>query len=432
MTTSVADTPPDLRTELFETAGDRRWDEVVTELGEIAGQLNSLFGRVTEIAAAVDDEDLLAGTGVSSLPQFLAWQLGLSQGRARELAKIASRRSELPAVTELLDDGLLSVDQVAPIAARLPGDPAADRHFAELAQHLTVANIRKAVQATIPVDETPRDDDGPTSPSPREMSFGHRDDGTWTARVRAGTADGGLFEAGLRSHLDALWLEHKTLVATLGDDREPPPPPTWYDAFVRMVDRSLEREATDRPHSQRTKVLVHVRAGHDLAQLHLGPALTAAERALLTCDASIATVLEDRGTPVSCGREHRIVPDRTRMIVEHRDGGCAVPWCGATKYLVVHHIIHWEHGGPTDTHNLICLCPFHHRAVHADLLDVTGNADRPDELVITHRKRRRITGRTAARSPDEAIPPAPNTYQAAWGRGVSWRDWIPPHIYTAT
>lgn len=102
----------------METAADRRWDEVTSELGEIAGQINALFGRVTEIAAEVDAEGLLGGTGVRSLAQFLSWQLGLSTGRGRELARIAARRSDLPAVTGLLDDGLLSVDQTAPIAAR--------------------------------------------------------------------------------------------------------------------------------------------------------------------------------------------------------------------------------------------------------------------------------------------------------------------------
>lgn len=235
---------PPLNTSLLETAADRRWDEITAELGEIAGQINSLFGRVSQIAADVEDENLLAGTSIHSVALFLEWQLGLSRTRARQLAKIGHRRDELPTVTALLDRGLLSADQVAPIAARLPGIPDADKHFAELAPNLSVQQIRKAVQATVPADETPNDndnndgagvgaDDDPIGP--RSLSFGHRDDGTWNLNVTTGTADGAAFETALRACHDALWNDHKKLLETLPDDAEAPPAPSWFDAFARMT-----------------------------------------------------------------------------------------------------------------------------------------------------------------------------------------------------
>lgn len=30
----------------------------------------------------------------------------------------------------------------------------------------------------------------------------------------------------------------------------------------------------------------------------------------------------------------------------------------------LHHVIHWEHGGPTEMWNLASLCRFHHGVVH--------------------------------------------------------------------
>ena len=33
----------------------------------------------------------------------------------------------------------------------------------------------------------------------------------------------------------------------------------------------------------------------------------------------------------------------------HRDRKCRVPWCTQTRWLQVHHVVHDEHGGPTDT-----------------------------------------------------------------------------------
>ncbi len=69
-------------------------------------------------------------------------------------------------------------------------------------------------------------------------------------------------------------------------------------------------------------------------------------------------------------------------VVERRDGGCAVPGCTATHWLTIHHLWHWEDGGPTDTWNLITLCPAHHRAIHRGEYTIAGNPDHPDTLTF--------------------------------------------------
>ena len=96
-----------------------------------------------------------------------------------------------------------------------------------------------------------------------------------------------------------------------------------------------------------------------------------------------AVVHEHDGVPISVGRSQYIVPDRTRRIVERRDRGCRVPGCTASRFVEVHHIVHWDDGGPTDTANLLCLCPKHHRMHHQGLLGITGNADDPDGIEFT-------------------------------------------------
>ena len=85
-------------------------------------------------------------------------------------------------------------------------------------------------------------------------------------------------------------------------------------------------------------------------------------------------------------------PDASSIL---RDGGCAVPGCTQTHILEVHHIIHWENGGPTDTWNLIALCPHHHRMHHKGELGISGNADE-GTVVFTDR------------NGDPLRPPGPN------------------------
>ena len=103
----------------------------------------------------------------------------------------------------------------------------------------------------------------------------------------------------------------------------------------------------------------------------------------ICCDGLVQPVWEREGLPFSVGRTQRIVPERTRRIVERRDRGCRVPGCANDRFLEVHHIIHWLNGGVTDTWNLICLCPHHHRLHHTGVLGISGNADDPDSIVFT-------------------------------------------------
>jgi hypothetical protein len=121
----------------------------------------------------------------------------------------------------------------------------------------------------------------------------------------------------------------------------------------------------------------------------------------------ISPVLLDQGVPVSVGRSQHIVPDRTRRVVQHRDGGCTVPGCTARHFLEVHHIIHWEHGGPTDTWNLICVCPHHHRLHHQGKLRISGNADIPGGVTFTDGNGKRLTLSGAKPTLPGAPPPPP-------------------------
>ena len=102
----------------------------------------------------------------------------------------------------------------------------------------------------------------------------------------------------------------------------------------------------------------------------------------LLCDTDAQPVWERDGIPFSVGRTQRIVPERTRRIIEHRDRGCRVPGCNNHRYVEVHHIVHWLEGGPTDTANLITTHVRSSRECESPLAlpaSVVGHSDRsPD------------------------------------------------------
>jgi hypothetical protein len=64
-----------------------------------------------------------------------------------------------------------------------------------------------------------------------------------------------------------------------------------------------------------------------------------------------------------------------RRAVRSRDRGCTFPGCGATRHLHAHHVQHWSDGGATDLSNLVTLCSFHHRFVHAHDWHIEVRAD---------------------------------------------------------
>ena len=131
-------------------------------------------------------------------------------------------------------------------------------------------------------------------------------------------------------------------------------------------------------------------------------------RRYLTCNGTLTPVFLDNGLPVSVGRAQYVVPARTRTVIEHRDHGvCRVPGCDATLGLEVHHLIHWEHGGRTDTDNLLLVCGKHHRMHHRGRLDITGDADRLDGLEFRNQHGQIITPSGAAPNPPTGPPPKP-------------------------
>jgi hypothetical protein len=89
-----------------------------------------------------------------------------------------------------------------------------------------------------------------------------------------------------------------------------------------------------------------------------------------------------------------------------RDGGCTVPGCTQDHIVEIHHIIHWEDGGPTDTWNLIALCPHHHRMHHRGEVGISGNADK-GTVAFTDRNGDPLRLSGAKPKPPGAPPPPP-------------------------
>jgi hypothetical protein len=97
----------------------------------------------------------------------------------------------------------------------------------------------------------------------------------------------------------------------------------------------------------------------------------------LACDAKVVVALDDDvGHTMYEGRARRIPTATQRREVWRRDRHCRFPGCTNAIFVNPHHVRWWQRDrGPTDLNNLAMLCEHHHRLVHSNGWEVTGDAN---------------------------------------------------------
>jgi 5-methylcytosine-specific restriction endonuclease McrA len=97
------------------------------------------------------------------------------------------------------------------------------------------------------------------------------------------------------------------------------------------------------------------------------------ENAISAVDAEVAMC--DAQHVDDAGRLTQSIPAARRRAVWRRDHGrCRIPGCRASRFIDVHHLLPREHGGTHELTNLALLCAGHHRALHAGLIVIEGDA----------------------------------------------------------
>ncbi len=346
------------------------------EIAETQGIINLAEARLVSLTAQAIEMGLSGGTNLPD-KAWLAWRAGISPERASSIVKIAKRAGELPHTIAALNAGELTVDQAAVIARNVPGRY--DESAANVARFCTVRQLRQALPHYR--------DRRPEKPQP-----GSDADVEAHGSVSTRTDESG-YHLHLHLHLpdvakgaivdQALKAMHEDLKRQAKADAPDgcgPQPVYATDALIALAETALQAGEAARPGTERYLVVVHLEAGAEGTvelMTHLGIPIPDGERRHILCDSRLQALVHDGTTPLGCGRTTRTINRKLRRAIEHRDHGCSVPGCGRTTGLEVHHIWHWEDGGPTETWNLIALCAHHHRCHHRGTLGIAGNADLP-------------------------------------------------------
>ena len=243
---------------------------------------------------------------------------------------------------------------------------------------MTMSQLRSCTHSVPPPATKPNPDnpaDGPedgddatrnepvAGDPPPSVSFGEHEDGRWTLNANLSPEHGALIETALQEARDRAFHT--------AEDPDEKHRLTWADAFIDLARRSLahaDADTADGNPVDRTLVHFHYDYGSLYPEGSDQPLPDAVARQIL-CDTNLVAVGFKNGRPVDVGRKTRVISNTLRRIVLRRDGCCVVPGCGATRGLEIHHLIHWEDGGPTNTSNLaaICkLCRYRHNLHYAE------------------------------------------------------------------
>jgi Domain of unknown function (DUF222)/HNH endonuclease len=366
-------------------------------LAETAGLLNVVTAELVALIGEALRTGAWEGFGVRSPEHWVVWRCGVSPARARRLVAAARTLDGLPHVGALFEAGSLSEDQTAVIVRHTDADH--DLQVAELAPSLTVPQLARVLpslphpEPDPPPNDQPPGDDAGTRPTRRAVRFAYGDDGMWWCSIRLPSDEGALVQKALE-----LGRNHEYELRNPNHregDRRDPGDVSWADALLRIAQLGLDAfdhgATAGRAPGERTQVILHLDADRQAPpRLHLGPVLPAGVADYLSCDSTVRCLLVRRGQPLAMGRRQRTVSLRLRTAIEHRDGGCRVPGCDRSRWLHIHHLVHWTHGGRTDPDNLMALCTVHHRMVHLGLLSIDRDPGRPDGLVFTDHQGRQL------------------------------------------
>jgi hypothetical protein len=369
----------------------RSFDAVVRVLG-IAERLVAL---AHEAIGDLDADEAWRDEGATSMTAWLRQGARQSQRDANRCAKTARRLRDLPVTAAAYRDGVLSAGQVQAIVANLndkttPLFADAEEEMVPFLVPLSVTDVGRVMRAWAQATEDELQDDPGDDEGLPERSL----------HLSKTLSDCGELSGSLDP--EALAIVDCALRVAETDDVEGEPARTpshrRADALLDICRFYLDNQTTQSGGRHRPHLNVFLDY-EDLVEkakpkggwLADGTLLDGATIRRLACDAGIHRVVtEGRSSILDYGHKHQSVPVNLFNALIARDRGCRFPGCDRpAKWTEAHHIIHWDHHGPTAIGNLVLLCSRHHHVLHLPgwhiklLPDATVEVTRPDGQVLT-------------------------------------------------
>ena len=335
-----------------EACREQDWVKLHGEIRSVFTQRTVLKARQLELLLEADETRLYKRFGYTSITAYVAGELGYTHHSANEQMRVAYELIELPGLAAEFREGELpwtSVRELTRVVTPKTEDVWLDAIEGKRSGPV-LEMLRGKGKGALPTD--------PVDPKKIRHRIVFEDVSAEDfmlhkqARIAAAEANGGTC-----SDTELVRASAVAILTPSSAVDEPTKPP-FQTAVTTCRD---------------CKKAHLVGAGMEIA-------LSAQDVERVACDCEHIGDLE-RDEPT---RIKSKIPEPTRRKVFVRDKfRCTVPWCTATRFLAIHHIVHREHGGGHELNVLTLLCDGHHKQHHDGLLLITGQAPDALEFVLT-------------------------------------------------
>jgi len=313
-------------------------DQIEQELQLEEANIAQSRGRQMLLLMAADAMQLQTADGCRSLREWAAGRLDISVETARRLTATSRRLEASPEIARQLLAGEISFDR-AEAVSRIPE--------AELDERLLSVDIR-GLHRIAARHQQVADDHGHQSHRSQYLALQpNLDESVWRMWAVLDGYSGAVVDKVLTEVADSF--------PRLPDDFQP------GLGYRRAMALTTICEQT-RPGAGSTP-LITVFVDEDGAEIAAGTPIGAHILDRIACSANLEVIRTSDGRPLAMGRRTRVIPNRLRRFILHRDGGCTGDGCTSRYRLEAHHIVPWSEGGSTDPENLATLCWFHHHVV---------------------------------------------------------------------
>ena len=331
-------------------------DSRLRDLGRVQSRVSGLIAEVV----AEKKRRSRVGDTVDGLLEGLR----VSKGQARRTMDEAAQLEKLGATRDALVDSRITPEHARIMGRASENGPMDEKKMLAAAETETPDQFRKTMRDH--QNELSGDDGEARHERQRQArtgSFTEQDDGMWRLYALFDSTAAARIRKTLNAKTDANWrFDNKRGRDHISDRHR------RADALEQLITRQSSEGGKEQP--QGTTLLLM--ADYDLVDNKLGnprladgTPLPASEFHKLACDADILCGLfrEADTEPIWLGSTSRHPNFALRAALEARDGGCIgcqvePEWC------ISHHIIEWQHGGPTQPDNLVLLCHSCHDKVH--------------------------------------------------------------------
>ena len=345
---------------------------------QLDGYLTALLGRLGDLEGQDAVEELCR-------------QFRLGRHKARQQAKAAGSLKALPATLEAVKGGWISIDHARVMGEsheRAPLSQAEELELITLAISEDLDQFKKTVARG---EDQRRADDGLSRHErQRERRSAKVFDGENEMVILYAELDrlaGERVKAALHDLSDRMYRDDAKAESDRTHDQRN------ADALVALITQRPESSGTaegddvqddssecDGIAPQATTLIVSVDYDTLSGQLKNaglvdGTPIDVDDLRHIACDAGIVpAIFAADGQPLYLGRKQRAVTSAQKLALIARDKQCV--GCGMRANACdAHHIIWWDHDGPTDITNLVLLCPKCHKKVHKQGYAVVEDPD---------------------------------------------------------